>query len=149
MSQSVFNSILFSRRSPLFQLHSFVIFCFVRWQPCTVVGHLSRFYYRFFFSTKKRGQVASCFILTSYNFNCFKNNCFWFYKIARKKVAFNTNYGLNVSTTPLRQWGFRQCLPFSSTTLRGKHCQHPIAIMGVLDIFGQCMTSFQLDNTKR
>ena len=26
----------------------------------------------------------------------------------------------NVSTTPLRQWGFRQCLPFSWTTLRGK-----------------------------
>ena len=41
----------------------------------------------------------------------------------------------NVSTTPLRQWGFRQCLPFSWTTLRGKHCQHPIAIMGVIDTF--------------
>ena len=26
----------------------------------------------------------------------------------------------NVSTTPLRQWGFRQCLPFSWTTLIGK-----------------------------
>jgi hypothetical protein len=36
----------------------------------------------------------------------------------------------NVSTTPLRQWGFRQCLPFSWTTLRGKHCRHPIAVMG-------------------
>jgi hypothetical protein len=34
-----------------------------------------------------------------------------------------------VSTTPLRQWGFRQCLPFSWTTLRGKHCRHPIAVM--------------------
>ena len=34
----------------------------------------------------------------------------------------------NVSTTPLRQWGFRQCLPFSWTKLRGKHCRHPIAI---------------------
>ena len=33
--------------------------------------------------------------------------------------------GLNVSTTPLRQWGFRQCLSFSWTTLRGKHCGHP------------------------
>ena len=42
----------------------------------------------------------------------------------------------NVSTTPLRQWGFRQCLPFSWTTLRGKHCRHPIAIMGVVDTFG-------------
>ena len=42
----------------------------------------------------------------------------------------------NVSTTPLRQWGFWQCLPFSWTTLRDKHCQHPIAIMGVVDTFG-------------
>ena len=42
----------------------------------------------------------------------------------------------NVSTTPLWQGGFRQCLPFSWTTLRGKHCQHPIAVMGVVDTFG-------------
>ena len=42
----------------------------------------------------------------------------------------------NVSTTPLRQLGFRQCLPFSWTTLRGKHCRHPIAVMGVVDTFG-------------
>ena len=43
----------------------------------------------------------------------------------------------NVSTTRLWQWGFRQCLPFSWTTLRGKHCRrHPIAVMGVLDTFG-------------
>jgi hypothetical protein len=40
----------------------------------------------------------------------------------------------NVSTTPLGQWGFRQCLPFSWTTVRGKHCRHP---MGVVDTFGQ------------
>ena len=38
---------------------------------------------------------------------------------------------LNVSTTPLQQWGFGQCLPFSWTTLRGKHCWHPIAIIRV------------------
>jgi hypothetical protein len=36
---------------------------------------------------------------------------------------------------PLRQWGFRQCLPFSWTTLRGEHCRHPIAVMGVVDTF--------------
>ena len=42
----------------------------------------------------------------------------------------------NVSTTPLRQWGLRQCLPFSWATLRGKHYRHPIAIMGVVDTFG-------------
>ena len=35
------------------------------------------------------------------------------------------------------QWGFQQCLPFSWTTLRGKHCRHPIAVMGVVDTFGQ------------
>jgi hypothetical protein len=34
----------------------------------------------------------------------------------------------NVSNTPLQQWGFQQCLPFSWTTLRGKHCRHPIAV---------------------
>ena len=43
----------------------------------------------------------------------------------------------NVSTTPLRQLGFWQCLHFSWTTLRGKHCRHPIAVMGVVDTFGQ------------
>ena len=41
--------------------------------------------------------------------------------------------GPNISTTPLRQWGFRQCLPFSWTPLRGKH---PIAVVGVVDTFG-------------
>ena len=30
----------------------------------------------------------------------------------------------NASTTPLQEWGFRQCLPFSWTTLRDKHCWH-------------------------
>ena len=40
----------------------------------------------------------------------------------------------NISTTPLQQ-----CLPFSWTTLRGKHCRHPIAVMGVVDTFGQCL----------
>ena len=35
-----------------------------------------------------------------------------------------THTSPNISTTPLRQRGFRQCLPFSWTTLRGKHCRH-------------------------
>ena len=43
----------------------------------------------------------------------------------------------NISTTPLRQWGFQQCLPFSWITLRGKHCRHPIAVIVVVDTFGQ------------
>jgi hypothetical protein len=45
---------------------------------------------------------------------------------------------LKISTTPLRQCGFWQCLPFSWTTLIGKHCRHPIAVMGVVDTFEQC-----------
>ena len=49
-------------------------------------------------------------------------------------------YCPNVSTTPLRQWDYRQCLPFSWTTLRGKHCWHPIAVMGVVDTFGPYVT---------
>ena len=39
----------------------------------------------------------------------------------------------NISTTPLRQ-----CLPFSWTTLRGKHCGHPIVVMEVVNTFRQC-----------
>ena len=30
-----------------------------------------------------------------------------------------------------RQWGFWQCFPFSWTTLRGKHCRQPTAVIGV------------------
>ena len=43
--------------------------------------------------------------------------------------------GPNISPTPLRQWGFQLCLPFRWTTLWGKHCGHPIAVMGVVDTF--------------
>ena len=49
---------------------------------------------------------------------------------------FSTSISPNVSTTPLWQWGFWQRLPFIWTTLRGKHCWHPIAVMGVVDTFG-------------
>ena len=38
----------------------------------------------------------------------------------------------NVSITPIMAMGCRQCLPF-----RDKHCQHPIAVMGVIDTFKQ------------
>ena len=44
----------------------------------------------------------------------------------------------NVSKIPLLQWGFQQCLPFSWTTLRGKLSRHPIAVVGVVDMFRQC-----------
>ena len=47
------------------------------------------------------------------------------------------SHKIYVSTTLLRQWGFRHWLPFSWTTLRGKHCRHPIAVMRVVDTFGQ------------
>ena len=50
--------------------------------------------------------------------------------------AFYDIYGLNVSTTPLWQWVFWQCLPFSWPTLRDKHCRHPIAVIEVVDTFG-------------
>ena len=51
-------------------------------------------------------------------------------------VGLSCTYCPNVPTIPLQQWGFRQCFPFSWTTLRGKHCRHPIAVMGVVDTFG-------------
>jgi hypothetical protein len=56
----------------------------------------------------------------------------------------NDQKSRNVFTTPLRQWRFWQCLPFSWTILKGKHCRHPIAIMGVVelvDTFGLYQTS--------
>ena len=49
-----------------------------------------------------------------------------------------TTYCLNVSTTPLRQWGLRQCFPFSWTTLGCKHCQHPIAFAFVHKFWQLC-----------
>ena len=32
---------------------------------------------------------------------------------------------------------FWQCLPFSWTTLQGKHCLYPIAVIGIVDTFRQ------------
>ena len=49
----------------------------------------------------------------------------------------------NIPTTPLRQWGFRQCSSFSWKKLRGKHCRHPITAMGVVDTFRQSRLLFQ------
>ena len=62
--------------------------------------------------------------------------CFGGYKTARGKSIWRKCP--NVSTTPLRQWGFWQFLPFSWTTLRDKHCRHSIVVMGVVDTFGLC-----------
>ena len=53
------------------------------------------------------------------------------------------NDSSNQAPTPLRQWGFRQCLPFNWTTIRGKHCRH--LIMGVVDTFGHLMTKMFLN----
>ena len=52
----------------------------------------------------------------------------------------------SVSATQLWQWVFWHCLPFSWTTLRGKHCQHPIAVMG-WDMFGPCLAWLVYDFT--
>ena len=68
-------------------------------------------------------------------------NCLLFFLFQSTYINGNTMrhcglcYGRNVPTTPLRQWGFWQCLPFSWTALRCKHCRHPIAVMGVVDTF--------------
>ena len=56
---------------------------------------------------------------------------------------------LNVSTTPLRQWGFWHCLPFSWTILNGKHCRHPIAVMVVVDTFWPCMARWPMSPNSR
>ena len=53
----------------------------------------------------------------------------------QKKGAWK-RHSPNASTTPLWQWVFWQCLPFSWTTQRSKHCRHSIAVMGVVDTFG-------------
>ena len=53
-----------------------------------------------------------------------------------KKDYSDIKLSSNISTTPLRQWDFQQCLPFSWTALRGKHCWYPIAVMGDVDTFG-------------
>ena len=50
----------------------------------------------------------------------------------------------NVFTTQFWQWGFRQCLPLSWTTLRGKHCWHSIAVMGVQICSGHVNNLFRL-----
>ena len=50
----------------------------------------------------------------------------------------------NISTTPLHQRGFRLCLPLSWTTLRGKHCRHSIAVMGVQICSGHVNNLFRL-----
>ena len=40
---------------------------------------------------------------------------------------------------PITTMGVSAMLPFSWTTLRGKHCRHPIAVMGVVDTFGHSL----------
>ena len=48
---------------------------------------------------------------------------FWWSKMHSILNFYQTRQAsANVSTTPLRQFGFWQCLPFSWTILRDKHC---------------------------
>ena len=64
-------------------------------------------------------------------------------RLGRLRLSGLDRPGLTVSTTPLRKWGFLQCLPFCWTTLRSKHCGHPIAVMGVVDILRLCSITLQ------
>ena len=43
---------------------------------------------------------------------------------------------LNIYNSIMAMGFFWQCLPFSWTTLRGKHLRHPIAVIEVVDTFG-------------
>ena len=76
-----------------------------------------------------------------FTFACFKE---WVHLCCTdtNSVTYTLRYqltGYNLAWTYLQphygHWGFRQCLPFKRTTLRGKHCRHPIAVMGVVDTF--------------
>ena len=74
-------------------------------------------------------RIRIAILLKILGFTCFYN--------LQENTLFSFWPYLDVSTTtPLWQLGFRQCSPFSWTTLRDKHCRHPIAVMGVLDTFG-------------
>ena len=42
----------------------------------------------------------------------------------------------NVSTTPIKAMGCRQCLPLSVVQLKGKPCRKPRCRNGVVDTFG-------------
>ena len=111
----------------------------------TYLGHLHQF-------LRWRGAYASKSTLQIYTveLGTHRKNVPWPYLPFTTHTDINQNNKswqkawacLNVSTTPLRQWGFRQCLPFSWTTLRDKLCWHPIAVMGVVDTFGLQEISF-------
>ena len=51
-------------------------------------------------------------------------------------------YCPNISTTPLQQWGFQQCLPFSWTTLKDRYCRRPIAVMGRMVVLSRFLSVF-------
>ena len=53
----------------------------------------------------------------------------------QKKSQQAKSLSWSISNRMIRVMGFWQRLPFSWTTLRGKHCWHPIAVMGVIDTF--------------
>jgi hypothetical protein len=97
-----------------------------------------------FFSLKSTKNLLLLTYFATFDFLCtlFFLNMPKFWHLIPNQIKLLDNlpccfHSRNVSTTPLRQWGFRQWLPFSWTTLRGKHCWHPIAVMGVVDTFEQ------------
>ena len=68
-------------------------------------------------------------------------------KISTSYTSFSQSQSPKVSTNPLRQWVFQKSLPFSWTTLGGKYCWYPIAIMGVVDTFKQNSIPIECDDT--
>ena len=66
----------------------------------------------------------------------------WSFKPQYTKLVTNKSRSfLERIYNPIMAMGFWQCLPFSWTTLIGKHCRHPIAVMGDVDTFRRCLSS--------
>ena len=59
-----------------------------------------------------------------------------FHSKSEQLSYFANGHSPNVYTITSRQLVFRQYLPFSWTTLRGKHCRQPIAVMALVVSFG-------------
>ena len=91
-------------------------------------------HYPFLFYLKYKASILHCVYLSE---NLLQMLSQWGWSLSQVTLeVFLSRHSPNISTNPSRQWGFQQCLPFSWTTLRGKHCRHPIAVMGVVDTFG-------------
>ena len=71
----------------------------------------------------------------------------WFSILLQPQFFVNAKrYSRNVFTTSLRHWGFPQCLYFSWTTLRGKHCRLVFRGLGMYDFEAAFDFSSQIRN---